>query len=308
MTIVATGNNIVIGVDGAIVTVGDNPNVRANTGDASASGAIAIDPYQSTLSTGASGQLNGTTSALYGSNASTTSSGMYGQAPPITTTGASSGGASTTGGGGPIADRSVAIAGIEDHSLEVDGNENVLTYDDSNVFVNRNGALNGNTGDTDTSGLNAVDIQNSTVRSGASGNSDESPDDPPFSSTGAYPAALGQPGSPFGQPSASVADINGVSTATAADSLVVGGDGMDDNGVTVRGDRNIVTYDDGNVAVGGTGDVNAQIGDSDTAGLVAMGISDSLIEAGDSFLPAWQQAGAQPVDPFDGDDPDLTPD
>ncbi len=97
-----------------------------------------------------------------------------------------------------------------------------------------------------------------------------------------------------------------MSTANGADSLVIGGDGVDDNGVTVRGDRNVVTYDDGNVVVGGRGDVNAQIGDSDTSGAVVMGVDGSLIETGDSFLPPDQQAGAQPTDPFDGDDPDLS--
>ena len=104
----------------------------------------------------------------------------------------------------------------------------------------------------------------------------------------------------------SIADINGVSTATGSDSLVIGGDGMDDNGVRVQGDRNVATYDDGNVAVGGIGNVNAQIGDSDTSGTVVMAVHDSDIQAGDSFLPASQQAGAQVSDPFDGNDPDVS--
>ena len=110
-----------------------------------------------------------------------------------------------------------------------------------------------------------------------------------------------------GGSSVSVADINGISTATGDDSLVIGGDGIDDNGVRVHGDRNVATYDDGNVAVGGIGDVNAQIGDSDTSGAVVMGVTDSNIAAGSSFLPADQQAGAQVGDPFDGNDPDVSP-
>jgi hypothetical protein len=105
----------------------------------------------------------------------------------------------------------------------------------------------------------------------------------------------------------SVADINGISTATGQDTLVVGGDGLDDNGVRIHGDRNVATYDDGNVAIGGVGNVNAQIGDSDTSGAVVMGVRDSNVAAGDSFLPASQQAGAQVGDPFDGNDPDIGP-
>jgi len=82
---------------------------------------------------------------------------------------------------------------------------------------------------------------------------------------------------------------------------------VDDQGVRIHGNRNIATYDDGNVAYGGVGNVNAQIGDSDTSGTVAMAIRDSHIEAGGSFLPASQQAGAQVGDPFDGNDPDVSP-
>ena len=37
-----------------------------------------------------------------------------------------------------------------------------------------------------------------------------------------------------------------------------------------EGEDKIVSYDDSNVVIGGTGDVNAQIGDSDTGGTVAM--------------------------------------
>ena len=310
--IVANGNHIVIASDGAIVTVGDNPDVRANTGDAAASGAIAIDSQDSTLSTGDSEQVMAVPSPPQStpqSGASTTSA--PGPSPQLTTLVPNITTQSATAGAAPggAAGRAIGIAGYEDHSLEVVGNDNVLTYDDSNVFKDRTGTFNGNTGDTDTSGLNVVDVAGSVVRSGASGNSDETPDPPPFD-----PASLGSPSvsgvlatPTAGGSSASVADINGVSTASGTDSLVIGGDGMDDNGVRVHGDRNVVTYDDGNVAIGGSGDVNAQIGDSDTSGAVVMGVRDSDIAAGDSFLPASQQAGAQVGDPFDGDDVDIEP-
>jgi hypothetical protein len=44
----------------------------------------------------------------------------------------------------------------------------------------------------------------------------------------------------------------------------------------VAGERDVVSYDDSNVVIGGTGDGNAQIGDSDTEGAVDMGIRDSV--------------------------------
>ena len=62
--------------------------------------------------------------------------------------------------------RAVDIAGYEDHSLSVRGLRNVVTYDDSNVFIDRDGKINANTGDTDSAGLNAVDTVRSTVTAG----------------------------------------------------------------------------------------------------------------------------------------------
>jgi hypothetical protein len=52
--------------------------------------------------------------------------------------------------------------------------------------------------------------------------------------------------------------------------------------------------------------MNAQIGDSDTGGTVAMDLRGSYVVAGGSFLPTSQQAGAGFEDPFDGDDPDVS--
>ena len=297
LTINANGDHIVIAAQGAIVAVGDNPVVHANTGDATGSSAITIDANDTAISTGDSHveqvqPLEPDPSAPLVALRATGSE----RAPAMST-----GATASDGGESVVADRAVAIAGMEDHSIDVGGSDNIVTYDDSNVLVDRDGVLNSNTGDTDTSGLNVVDANRSTVRTGASGNTDESPDDPALGTVDRAPALTGGTG-----PAASVADVNGVSTANGADSLVIGGDGVDDNGVTVRGDRNVVTYDDGNVVVGGRGDVNAQIGDSDTSGAVVMGVDGSLIETGDSFLPPDQQAGAQPTDPFDGDDPDLS--
>jgi hypothetical protein len=339
--IVANGNHIVIADDGSIVSVGDNTVVHANSGDAGSSGAIGLDVGGSTLSTGDSqhsiaapalSQSASWPAAQPDAAASTdmmpTMASGHGLAPVAdlipppgsslprpgtidssypTSLMRSTAGAGT-GAGTTAPSRAIGIAGYELHSIDLAGDDNLVTYDDSNLFFHRIGTMNGNTGDTDTSGLNVVDAERSVVRSGASGNSDETQDPPPFNPSHA-PYAIGMPTASTGKGASGavqVADINGVSTALAQDSLVIGGDGMDDNGVRINGSRNVATYDDGNVAIGGIGDVNAQIGDSDTSGTVAMRVRDSHIEAGGSFLPAWQQAGAQVGDPFDGNDPDIT--
>jgi len=320
MQIVANGNHIVIAQNGAIVSVGDNTTLKANTGDAIASGTIGLDIQGSTLTSGDSQQSTTVPPPVAGAPSAGTAHqpvsvlhipGDFASW-PRRSTGST---ASPTQPWRPVRDgtsppgtRAVGIAGYELHSIDVAGDDNLVTYDDSNLFYKRIGNFNGNTGDTDTSGLNVVDAQRSVVRSGGSGNSDETPDPPPFDPTQTR-YAVGIPGSvgASGSGAAQVADINGVSTARADDTLVIGGDGVDDNGVRIHGNRNVATYDDGNVAIGGVGNVNAQIGDSDTAGTVAMGIRDSHIEAGGSFLPASQQAGAQVGDPFDGNDPDVSP-
>ena len=79
----------------------------------------------------------------------------------------------------------------------------------------------------------------------------------------------------------SVAD-EGDATASGSSAVVIGADGYDDLALDVAGQRNVATYDDSNTVIGGSGDVNAQIGDSDTGGAVVMGVEDSLVEAGPS--------------------------
>jgi hypothetical protein len=323
LSVIANGNHIVVAAQGSIVSVGDNTVVHGNTGDAAASGTIALDVADSTLTSGDSttsgdfksapqwpvGTLAPTGWTTYPLHALPLTNAQNNGLQPVPTPSAVIGGAVGGLAGGGVAGRAIGIAGYEVHSVDITGNDNLATYDDSDLFFHRNGVLNGNTGDTDTSGLNVVDSIGSRVRSGDSGNSDETPDPAPFD-----PADLGSPAraaalinNPTGGTSVSIADINGISTATGQESLVIGGDGMDDNGVRIRGDRNVATYDDGNVAIGGTGNVNAQIGDSDTSGAVVMGVRYSDVAAGNSFLPASQQAGAQVGDPFDGNDPDLGP-
>ncbi|HET6943359.1 MAG TPA: hypothetical protein VFH89_14480 [Sphingomicrobium sp.] len=209
--------------------------------------------------------------------------------------------------------RSTAISGFEDHSVSVIGNDQTVTYDDSNVFISHSGPINANTGDTDSSGLNAVDIVGSRVRAGNSGDSEGGGDgDSEEAEEGSAqvgqeviedlkrfwksartfliqpPAESGDededgPGLGYGRylgdTWGTVTD-EGASLASGKDSLVVGADGYDDVSIRSRGDRDIVTYDDSNVVIGGEGKVNAQIGDSDTGGAVVMGIHNSDVEAG----------------------------
>ena len=66
---------------------------------------------------------------------------------------------SFAGRGGP----GVAFSEWESYRTDVAGKNIIATTDDSNVFVNRNGNLNGNTGDTDASGLNVTDATDSVI-------------------------------------------------------------------------------------------------------------------------------------------------
>ena len=71
--IIANGDHIVIASDGSIVSVGDNTVVKGNTGDAVASGTIAIDVDQSELTSGDSTLRAAIPAALRGPGAWTTS-------------------------------------------------------------------------------------------------------------------------------------------------------------------------------------------------------------------------------------------
>jgi hypothetical protein len=298
--VTANGHDIVIATNGAIVSVGDNTMVHGNTGNAATSGSIAVDVSDSSVTSG-----NSTSNSVSDPRPASAPPPAPPSAPPRTAqpsaasgsppTGSAPPGTGSTAGNSPqpvptaappggaagaTTSRSTALAGYEIRSIGVDGNENLVTYDDSALFFHRTGTLNGNTGDTATSGVNVVDSVGSRIRSGNSVSSGDSPEtsDPPWS----WPSGLPGPGT-GGRTGASVADAHGISTAVAQDTLVIGGDGVVDDGVSVQGDRNVVTYDDGNATVGGTGNVNAQIGDSDTGGTVVMAVRDSDIAAGDSF-------------------------
>ena len=273
---VAIGDHIVIANNGSIISVGDNTVVKANTGDAGASGVIALEVVDSVVTSGSSHAVSA------GGSAGTTpglSTSTPGGAPVITAT------TNAAAGSGP-GTRAVAIAGYENKALEVVGNDNLLTNNDSNLFYHRAGNLNGNTGDTDTSGLNVVDATRSVVRSGDSASSAEPARSSQTSAVSS--SVLAAPTTAPGTGSATVADQNGTATATGADSLVIGGNGVVDAGVRMHGDHNVVTSDDGNVAVGGVGDVNAQVGDSDTSGAVVMDVTDTQITTGNSVPPGQQ--------------------
>jgi hypothetical protein len=259
----------VLAHDGAIVKIGPGA-LTANTGDTASSGVVAIDPVDSTLTTGQS---------TYADGGARTTAGVVRSQPPLVSNEVAP----------HLGDRAVAIAGYENHSVNVAGNDQIVTYDDSNVFIDRSGVIEANSGDTDSSGLNAMDVVRSFVRSGDSGDDEddsEEPEDPEDPDEDAAPAATRAALSSTAVPvagSASVVDDDAATSASDRDPLVIGGDGYDDLGIRSAGDRNVVTYDDSNVVIGGTGDAHAQIGDSDTGGAVVMRIVDSHVEAGNAF-------------------------
>lgn len=281
--------------NGAIVYISQQGNLIANTGATSTSGIVALGVQQSDLGSGRSTGSNTVTTT-------TTTAPAAGSNPLANASWQALHPGSGTG--------STAISGFEDHSVSVLGNNSVTTYDDSNVFLSRDGDINANTGDTDSSGLNAVDVWDSRVRAGNSGDGEDveqSDDDAPTvgpnaaasddsdaeTTAEASPSDAsssddedsessdsGETGSAqLGQAGATVSD-EGASTATGSHSLVVGADGYDDVSIRSQGDGNITTYDDSNLVIGGTGHVNAQIGDSDTGGTVVMGIHGSDVSGG----------------------------
>ena len=358
MAATAIGDHIVIAYDGAIVYVGDHGSMTANSGAATGGGTVALDADSSNFSSNYDPTLympNGTSA----SGTSASHSGTTGTTGTHATTGVLSGGPANAIpiDASPLVsafisytgNRTADIAGFEDHSILTRGTGNVVTYDDSNVFMNRDGKINANTGDTDSAGLNAVATLRSVVSAGPhcdDGCDDESiiqaqagvfdegdvaidgdghvvwsPDTVDSSSGPVVPcddecasdAENGDDSAPADNgddsdaagdesPDGDVSDPaepaetreEADSTRPAADngeepdgdfaagSLIVGGDGIDDLSERVDGNFNVSTYDDSNVVIGGTGDVNAQIGDSDTGGTVTMDTIDSVVSGGTS--------------------------
>ena len=302
-SITAIGNNIVIAYGNSVAYAGDHGALTANTGNVASSGAIALDVADSSVATGTSVSPQ-------------TPMGDLGLQSPLQA------GSSFDAGLNParsVAGRGVAISGYEDHSLDVSGLGHVVTYDDSNVFIARNGQINANTGDTDSAGLNVIDATGSVVRSGnqnedageddedsdsdseapievtgfeASSDSDSDSDTGTATGTGtdsAAPLAVAPTGTPVAiltpRATAGVSgdeDDDAGTTAGGDEAVVIGGDGYDDLSLDVTGVGHVVSYDDSNVVIGGEGRVNAQIGDSDTSGAVVMGVTNSVIRAGNS--------------------------
>ncbi len=120
------------------------------------------------------------------------------------------------------------------------------------------GRIDANTGDTDSSGINAVDVTGSVIRSGASGGAEDEPGEEPEEEEPAEEEPATAPGT----------------------SPAVSGDGFDDLSVHAPGDDNVISDEDSHLVVGGTGPVTAQVGDADTAGVLVMGVHDSTVTSG----------------------------
>lgn len=253
--------------------------------------------------------------------------------------------------------RAVAFSEWESYRTDVAGENILVTTDDSNFFRDRNGQINGNTGDTDASGLNVVDASDSVIYGTESADfppwapegsgEEEDPDEPEdeeddpeepdelddaaldsttvINSVAAMlarapdgvavaavvepsecdpdgddcdddsvPAPTGSASTEFDFPyvewvasasrgvATSVHTDEGTTLASGADALVIGGDGYDDDDNRAAGRNIIITRDDGNVVVGGTGDVNAQIGDSEQ-GAVIMDVEGVFIQGGGAY-------------------------
>jgi hypothetical protein len=207
-------------------------------------------------------------------------------------------------------DRTVDIAGFEDHSINVAGSGQFVVYDDSNLFVNRTGQLNANTGDTDSAGLNAIDTVDSDISSGPhcddgcddesiigaeNGHFDEDEDEDDEDDDEEDEESEEESDERVGAPrlAATARDESDErETRDDADTgeeptepidpggVEIGGDGWDDLAVRLAGQDNVIVYDDSNVVFGGVGDVNAQIGDSDTGGTVTMHTVRSTVRGG----------------------------
>lgn len=239
-----TSWQVVVASDGSVVLVGDDGRLVASTGDASRGATVALDSDSSTIETGDSG----------------TSAPARVPAGARAATGPQPGAAAAPGpnGGATAAVLEDAVADLEDHSVHVVGSGQIVTNDDSNAFVERDGQINSNTGDTDSSAVNALDVTDSRVRSGSSAGI---PDEPGEDTLGAE------------APAAAPAVLATPATDAA-------GAEIHDKSVHSTGTGNAVTQDDSSLVLGGSGHVNAQAGDSDTAGIVAMGVHGSVLESG----------------------------
>ncbi|WP_158370274.1 hypothetical protein [Cellulosimicrobium cellulans] len=287
----------VVASDGAVVLVGPDGQLVANTGDASTGGAVVLEPQGSVVATtpdGSGATPGSSTSAQPGLTSVRTTTGPTTGPTAATATGAATGAVSVAQGAMPdprVAAQAtfdhVAFSGYEDHSLRVGGDRNLIAYDDANLFVDHVGRIDANTGDTDSSGINAVDVTGSVIRSGASGGVEDEPGEEPEEEESVEPES---PDDAATAPAGTSAPAQGAGVATSptpatpapagSTSLSVSGDGFDDLSVHTSGDGNVISDEDSNLVVGGTGPVTAQVGDADTAGVLVMGVHDSTVVSG----------------------------
>jgi hypothetical protein len=264
--------NVVVANDGSVVLMGSHGRLLANTGSPSQGATIALDTDGSTIETGDSG-----VAVVPGVPGVPGAPGAPGGT--LASTGTVS---SAAGAGGAAAVPLLPVADFEDHSVHVVGNDQIVTNDDSNGFINRDGQINSNTGDTDSSAINALDVTDSRIRSGSSAGIEDEPAEDEFVATGAgevEPTPAPAPAPPGGATSLPGTSLPaGAADADAEDDPV--GAEVHDKSVHSTGTRNAVTQDDSSLVMGGTGHVNAQAGDSDTAGIVAMGVHGSDLESG----------------------------
>jgi hypothetical protein len=74
----------------------------------------------------------------------------------------------------------------------------------------------------------------------------------------------------------------GTTLSSGSDAIVIGADGFDDDDNRAVGENIAITRDDGNVVIGGTGDVNAQIGDAEQ-GVLVMDVNRTFIQGGGAY-------------------------
>lgn len=276
----------VVASDGAVVLVGPDGQLVANTGDASTGGAVVLESQGSVVATtpdGSSGTPGSSTPVQPGRTSVRTTTGPT----TATTTGAASVDQGTMTDPRAAAQGAfdhVAFSGYEDHSLRVGGNRNLIAYDDANLFVDHVGRVDANTGDTDSSGINAIDVTGSVIRSGASGGVEDEPGEEPEEEESVVPAspedAAATPAGTSAPAQAPAAPAPAAPAPAGGTSLSVSGDGFDDLSVHASGDGNVISDEDSNLVVGGTGPVTAQVGDADTAGVLVMGVHDSTVVSG----------------------------
>ena len=87
---------------------------------------------------------------------------------------------------------------------------------------------------------------------------------------------------PTPETSTAVHTDEGTTLASGSDAIVIGADGYDDDDNRAVGENIVITRDDGNVVIGGVGNVNAQIGDAEQ-GVLVMDVDRTFIQGGGAY-------------------------